>query len=165
MIQRKRAASPQKRRLIDSIRRLGRGSAKADAGWTFMETLIVLGIILILTATVAFMAIRYLGKAKVVAVRSQIDALELALQAYYLDCGYFPTQEQGLAALWEKPTLSPVPDAWGGPYMAKQLPRDPWGRDFVYRLPGPNSQMYGIASYGADGIEGGEGEALDITSW
>jgi len=141
------------------------GKKSIDGGWTFIEILMVLGIILILSATVSFMFIRYLTKAKVVSAKSQIEALEMALQAYYLDCGSFPTQEQGLSSLWEKPTLSPVPDGWDGPYMAKKLPKDPWNNDYAYIVPGPDGRPYGIASYGADGMEGGSGEAADIVSW
>ncbi len=136
-----------------------------DGGWTFIETLIVLGIVLILTATVGFTAVRYLQKAKVVAVRTQLDTLDLALQTYYLDCGAFPSAEQGLDALWAKPSVSPVPEAWNGPYLMKKLSKDPWGRDYVYRLPGPGGLPYGIASLGADGQEGGTGENADIVSW
>lgn len=137
----------------------------ADDGWTFIETLIVLGIILILTATVGFSSVRYLQKAKVVAVRTQLDSYDLALQAYYLDCGCYPSQDQGLAALWEKPQSEPVPENWDGPYLAKAPPKDPWGREFVYLLPGPDGIPYGIASYGLDGIEGGDDENADIASW
>ncbi len=136
-----------------------------DDGWTFIETLIVLGIILILTATVSFMAVRYLQKAKVVASRSQIDSFDLALQAYYLDCGNYPTEEQGLAALWEKPSMEPVSVNWNGPYMAKRVPKDSWNRDFVYKFPGPENFPYGVATYGADGLEGGDKENADIVSW
>ena len=139
--------------------------SERDGGWTFIETLIVLGIVLILTATVGFTAVRYLHKAKIVASRSQIDTIELALQAYYLDCGTFPSAEQGLDSLWTKPTVSPVPDAWNGPYIAKRLPKDPWSREYVYRMPGPDGLPYGIASLGADGMDGGDGENADIVSW
>jgi general secretion pathway protein G len=147
------------------VRALLAGRKSTDEGWTFVEILIALGIVLILTATVAFMFIRYLSKAKVVAAKSQIEAMEMALQAYYLDSGNFPTQEQGLAALWEKPSLSPVPETWDGPYMAKRLPKDPWNNDYIYLVPGPGGNPYGIATYGSDGAEGGSGEASDVVSW
>ena len=136
-----------------------------EAGWTFIETLIVLGIVLILTATVGFTAVKYLQKAKLVAARSQIDTLELALQAYYLDCGSFPSEEQGLASLWAKPTASPVSEAWNGPYIAKRIPNDPWGRAYGYKNPGPDGLPYGVSSLGEDGFEGGNGENADIVSW
>lgn len=136
-----------------------------DDGWTFVETLIVLGIILLLTASVGFMAIRYFAKAQTVAARSQIETLATALQAYFLDCGAFPSQEQGLEALYAKPTREPVPERWFGPYIAKAVPKDPWGREYVYSVPGPDGMPFGISSLGRDGAAGGEGENADIVSW
>ncbi|MBU0934313.1 MAG: type II secretion system major pseudopilin GspG [Spirochaetes bacterium] len=142
-----------------------RSARRLDGGWTFIETLVVLGIVLILTATVGFTAMKQLAKAKTVAARSQIDSLQLAMQSYYLDTGSHPTREQGLMALREKPTLSPVPNNWDGPYMEKPIPDDPWGRPYVYLIPGPAGMPYGLASYGKDGVEGGEGEDADTLSW
>lgn len=138
-----------------------------EGGWTFIETLIVIGIILILTATVGFMAFRYLDKAKTVGARSQIEAFSLALETYRLDCGSYPDQEQGLAALWKAPSRSADPEAggWRGPYLAKPVPADPWGGMYEYRVPGPEGLPFGIRSLGADGKEGGEGKDEDIASW
>lgn len=136
-----------------------------EDGWTFIETLVVLGIVLILTATVGFMAARYLGKAREVAARSQIETLSLALQSYYLDCGTFPSEDQGLQALWEKPSLSPVPMGWTGPYLMKKPPLDPWGNEYVYEVPGPNGLPFAILSFGSDGNPGGEGPDADLTSY
>lgn len=136
-----------------------------DGGWTFIETLIVLGIVLILTATVGFMAVRYLQKAKEVAARSQIETFSLALEAYYLDLGSYPGTDQGLDALWEKPGGSSGSGAWTGPYIAKKVPLDPWGHKYAYKTPGPNGLGFEIVSYGADGSEGGEGNDADIASW
>ncbi|MBN1243782.1 MAG: type II secretion system major pseudopilin GspG [Spirochaetales bacterium] len=138
---------------------------RGEDGWTFIETLVVLGIVLILTATVGFMAARYLGKAREVAAKSQIETFSLAIQSYYLDCGSFPTEDQGLDALWQKPTLSPVPSAWTGPYLMKKTPLDPWGNPYVYEVPGPNGLPFSIASYGADGSPGGEGADADLFSY
>lgn len=135
-----------------------------ESGWTFIETLIVLGIILILTATVGFSAVRYLDKAKIVAAKSQIESFALALDSYKLDCGEYPTQDQGLAALYEKPSGEGT-DGWTGPYIAKKVPLDPWSHDFQYRIPGPDGLPYAIVSYGADGVEGGNGKNTDITSF
>lgn len=137
---------------------------KAEDGWTFIETIIVLGIILILTATVGFMSIRYLDKAKVVAARSQIESFTLALDSFRIDCGDYPTEVQGLSALYTKPS-SGASEGWSGPYIAKQVPKDPWNHEYVYHVPGPNSLPYSIISYGSDGAEGGEDKAADITSF
>lgn len=136
-----------------------------EAGWTFIETLIVIGIILILTTSVGVMAIRYLDKARAAAARSQIETYALALDAYYLDCGAYPTTEQGLGALWEKPNLEPLPRDWNGPYVNKPIADDPWGNEYEYAQPGPNGLPFGIRSYGADGNLGGEGKERDVASW
>ncbi len=136
-----------------------------EGGWTFVETLVVIGIILILTASVGFMAFRYLDKAKVVAARSQLETFSLALDGYYIDCGQYPTQSQGLGALWERPAGESVPAGWSGPYLTKKAPRDPWGNPYEYQMPGKNSQPFSLRSFGADGKEGGDGINADITTW
>lgn len=136
-----------------------------EGGWTFIETLIVIGIILILTSSVGVMAIRYLDKARTVSARSQIETYSLALDAYYLDCGKYPTTEQGLAALWEKPSLEPLPRNWNGPYVNKPINKDPWGNAYEYTVPGPGGLPFGIRSFGGDGTQGGEGKNGDVASW
>lgn len=136
-----------------------------EDGWTFVETLIVISIVLILTSTVGFMAFRYVGKAKIVAARTQIENLSMALDTYFMDNQLYPIEEQGLVSLWEKPILEPVPKNWDGPYLKKNLTKDPWGNDYEYVVPGPNGLPYGISSLGADGNPGGEGDDRDINSW
>ncbi|GHT54533.1 type II secretion system protein GspG [Spirochaetia bacterium] len=136
-----------------------------DNGWTFMETLIVIAIVLILTASVGFMAVQYLDRARIATARSQIDSFSIALESYYIDCGRYPGKEQGLDALWQKPTVQPVSDNWSGPYMYKNTPNDPWGNPYEYSVPGQNGLPYGIRSFGADGREGGEKNDADISSW
>ena len=138
---------------------------KNDEGWTFMETLIVLAITLVLTATVGFVATGSLEKARTAAARTQIESLATALEAYYLDCGNYPAAEQGLSALRKKPETSPSSDNWAGPYLHKDTPKDPWGYDYEYTSPAPDGSPYGIRSFGADGAEGGEGKNADIKSW
>ncbi len=136
-----------------------------EEGWTFMETLIVIAIILILTATVGFIAINHMEKARTAAARTQIESLSTALEAYYIDCGNYPTLEQGLSALRKKPETSPSSDNWGGPYLYKDVPKDPWGYEYEYLIPSPDGSPYGLRSYGADGTEGGTGKDKDIKSW
>ncbi len=133
-----------------------------ENGWTFVETLIVIGIILILTSTVGFMAFRYIDKARVVAAKNQVEELSMALHAYYMDCKQYPTEQQGLDALWEKPALEPVPAEWTGPYLTKKLQNDPWGHPYRYSVPGPNGLPFGVVSFGAKGVEG---DAGNIASW
>jgi general secretion pathway protein G len=135
------------------LRRLG--------GWTFVETLIVIGIVLILTSAVGFMAFKYIDQAKQATAKSQIETLALALSAYYIDCKQYPGPEQGLSGLWEKPAGV---DGWDGPYIAKALPKDPWGHDYVLKVPGPNGLPFEILSLGPSGAEGGSGANAPISS-
>lgn len=138
---------------------------KRDDGFTFVETIAVLAIMLILAAGVGLAADRYIQKARVVAARSQIEVFRLALQAYYVDCGMYPSGEQGLEALWKKPEFFPVPQNWDGPYVDREIQKDPWGNDYVYTRLLSVGVPYGITSYGSDGCEGGEGDEADIVSW
>jgi general secretion pathway protein G len=144
---------------------LHRTADTPEGGWTFVETIIVIAIILVLTATVGFVAYRSLGSARVAAARSQIDSLSTALTAYLADNLRYPTGDQGLKALREKPTLEPVPENWQGPYLERPVPDDPWGNQYEYVVPGPDGLPYGIRSFGADGLEGGSGQDADIVSW
>ncbi len=136
-----------------------------EKGWTFVETLIVIAIGMILTGSIGFTALRFIDKAKIVNVRTAIEHLSLALNSYFIDCKVFPTEEQGLESLHEKPILSPVPDDWDGPYLSKDLGDDPWGNPYVYSIPGPKGLPFAISSLGADGMEGGEKNDKDINSW
>jgi len=154
-----RDRSPSPPRVCSRQRLAG---VRPDDGWTFVETLIVIGIILILTSTVGFMAFRYVDKARLVAARNQVEELSMALHSYYLDCRQYPTPQQGLDALWEKPTLEPVPAGWEGPYLTRKVRDDPWGHPYTYRVPGPNGLPFGVISFGPGGAEGSEGA---IASW
>lgn len=136
-----------------------------EAGWTFIETLIVMGIILILTSSVGFMAVKYLDKAKIVTARSQIETFCLALDSYYLDCGAYPTADTGLSGLRERPSSQQEAAGWNGPYLNKPVPADPWGNPYEYTVPGPDGLPFGIRSFGGDKLEGGEGNNADIMSW
>lgn len=136
-----------------------------NAAWSFMETLIVIAVVLVLTASVGFMAVGSLEKARVAASKTQIDSFCVALEAYYIDCGNYPTQEQGLMALRKKPETEPSSDNWSGPYLYKDPPKDPWGNEYEYIQDSESEISYGIRSFGADGKEGGEGKDADITSW
>jgi general secretion pathway protein G len=147
------------------MKHTGKLKSKKDEGWTFIETLIVMAIVLILTAAVGFNAVKQLDKAKIVTAKSQIETFSLALDSYYMDNGTYPSQEQGLSALWEKPSSAPEPAEWNGPYLTKPVPRDPWGNEYLYTIPGSGGLPYGICSYGKDGTEGGENSNADITSW
>ena len=134
-----------------------------EAGWTFVETIIVIGIVLILTSSVGFTAFGYIDRAKSVTARNEIENYSLALSTYYLDCRQFPTEEQGLISLWEKPSSDSR--GWSGPYVTKKPGLDPWKNDYEFTVPGPKGLPFGIRSFGADKMEGGEGDSQDISSW
>ena len=138
---------------------------KHSEGWTFIETLIVLAIVLILVSSVGITAVKQIDKARVVTAKSQIETFSLALDSYYMDIGNYPTQEQGLDALFTKPSAISDETVWDGPYISKPVPNDPWGHQYQYIVPGENGLEYGIISYGKDGLEGGENKNADIKSW
>ena len=136
-----------------------------QAGFTFIEIMVAMMILLILIGAAGFTYIRYVSRARVVGAKNQIESFSIALNAYYLDNGRYPTADQGLKSLWEKPMLEPVPAQWSGPYLNKQVPKDPWGHEYEYRTPGPSGLPFAIRSFGADGVEGGEGNDKDVVSW
>jgi general secretion pathway protein G len=141
-------------------RRIGRRT-----GFTLIEILVVIVVIAILATLVAPNVFQHVGAAKSATAKSQIEMLGAALDAYRLDNGAYPTSQQGLAALWEKPTVDP-PANWRAPYLRKPVPNDPWGRPYLYQFPGQQNQLgYDLLSYGADGKPGGDGEDADILSW
>lgn len=130
-------------------------------GFTLLELLVVMVIIGLLAGYVGPRLFGQIGKSEVKATRAQIDALQKSLDQYRLDTGRYPSSEQGLAALVSHPADEPK---WSGPYLSKAVPKDPWGRDYLYRAPGEHGE-YDLQSYGKDGRPGGEGENADIVSW
>lgn len=134
---------------------------KRHSGFTMMELLIVLVIIGLLAALVGPALYQRVKPAKQSVARAQIENFMTALDSYFIDAGRFPTTQQGLKPLRVKPEGVAK---WNGPYLKKEIPKDPWGNQYTYRAPG-RSGAYEIVSYGADGREGGEGENQDINSW
>lgn len=128
------------------------------AGFTLLELLVVMAIIGLLAGYVGPRYFAQIGKSEVKVARAQMDSLEKALDQYRLDTGHYPSQEQGLAALIKRPANEP---RWDGPYLKKDLPLDPWGRAFVYKVPGEKGD-YDLVSYGKDGVPGGTGEGADL---
>lgn len=131
------------------------------AGFTLTELLVVLVIIGLLAALVAPTVYQRINPAKRTAAHTQIQGFASALDNYYIDIGTFPTTEQGLESLMRAPAGVNV---WKGPYLKREIPKDPWGNSYRYRSPG-NGRPYEIVSLGADGREGGEDENKDVTSW
>src|SRR5206468_2188015 len=135
-------------------------------GFTLIEILVVIIVLGLLAALVGPRILGRVSEAKSAAARTQIELLGLALDNYRLDNGSYPTTEQGLTALQEKPAREPIPLSWRGPYLKKAVPLDPWGRAYLYKSPGEhNASGYDLYTLGRDGQPGGEGEDADITSW
>ncbi len=134
-------------------------SAKVQKGFTLLELLVVMVIIGLLVGYVGPRYFAQIGKSEVKAALAQMDGFEKALEQYRLDVGKFPSNEQGLNALYVRPATEP---RWQGPYLKKMPPTDPWGNPYIYRNPGVNGD-FDILSLGKDGAVGGEGEAADIT--
>ena len=142
------------------------------AGFTFIEIMVVVAILAILAALVIPRIMGRTDDAKRTAAKVQIRNIEGALQLYKLDNGVYPSTEQGLKALVEKPSIGVIPKKWKiGGYLPK-LPEDPWGNPYKYlspsQSPGQNSNLkgeYEIISLGTDGEVGGEGINADITNF
>jgi general secretion pathway protein G len=135
--------------------------ASAEGGFTLLELLVVIVIIGLLAGLVAPRYFDQVAKSNTKVARAQIDSLEKALDQYRLDVGLYPTTEQGLAALNNKPQNL---EKWAGPYLKKAVPADPWGAKYLYKSPGEHGD-YDLSSLGSDGQPGGTGEAADVQSW
>ena len=133
-----------------------------ERGFTLLELLVVLGIIAMLAGVVGPQVMKHLGGAKSKTAKVQVEDLAAALDMYKLDVGSYPSTDQGLAALIEKPENG---KRWNGPYLRKKrIPQDPWNTDFRYVSPGQNGN-FDLFTLGADAKEGGEGEDQDLVSW
>ena len=135
---------------------------RRQSGFTLVELLVVLVILGLIMAFAVPQVIKYVGGAKSDSAKIQVQRLGSVLDLYRLEVGHYPTQEEGLRALVEKPAGA---ENWNGPYLKKDdALTDPWGRPYVYQIPGQHGE-YDLYSLGADGQEGGEGEDRDWTSW
>ena len=129
-------------------------------GFTLLELLVVIVIIGLLAAYVRPKYFAQLGKSEVTVAKAQIDAFEKALDTFRLDVGRYPTTEEGLASLITKPDTAAK---WNGPYLRRQLPKDPWGNAYQYHSPGAKSD-FDLLSFGRDGQPGGSGDDADISN-
>ncbi len=134
------------------------------SGFTLIEILLVVMIIGVLVAMVAPNILNRGDQAKKTAARTDIESnIGTALDLFHMDTGVYPTTEQGLAALASSKMPEPAPNNWNGPYLKKRaVPKDPWGRAYVYASPGThNKDSYDLSSLGPDGIESKD----DVTNW
>jgi len=133
-------------------------------GFTLIEIMVVVAILGILAALVVPKIMGRPDEARIVAAKQDIAAIRQALNLYRLDNQRYPTTEQGLQALVEKPATSPIPANWKAGGYLERLPKDPWGAPYQYLNPGLRGEV-DIYSLGADGATGGAGNDADIGSW
>ena len=133
-------------------------------GFTLIEIMVVVVILGILAALVVPKVMSRPDEARIVAAKQDIQALVQALKLYRLDNQRYPTSEQGLRALVQKPAVAPLPPNWKSGGYLDRLPQDPWQHDYLYLNPGLHGEI-DVSSYGADGASGGEGNDADIGSW
>ena len=134
------------------------------AGFTLIELMVVIVILGVLAGLVLPRIVDQPDKARVVKAKMQIESLSMGLKQYKLDNGFYPSTEQGLRALKEKPSIGRVPQNYPAKGYLDTVPKDPWGRDYVYICPGEHGD-FDLISLGADREEGGEGVNADIKSW
>ena len=138
-----------------------RKNQEKQRGFTLIEIIIVVIIMSLLAALIVPRLFKKVEKSKLQIAKTQIVLLENAVKMFKLDTGRYPSSEEGLSALLENPGRIPN---WDGPYLEKGLPKDPWGRGYLYIHPGQN-YIIEISSLGADGKEGGDGENKDVNNW
>ena len=134
-------------------------------GFTLIEIMVVVVIIGVLGAIVVPQFMSRPDQAKVTAARTDIQAISTALDMYRLDTFNYPSTQQGLEALVTRPAGTPLARNWNPQGYLKSLPVDPWGTPYQYLNPGSHSAGYDLFSFGADGVQGGEGFATDIGNW
>jgi len=137
--------------------------SRANAGFTFVELLVVIVILVILSGVIIVGFVRKADEARQAVAVQKITELETILKIFKLDTGRYPTTAEGLHALVEPP--DELQEEWKNPIREKDI-IDPWGREFLYESPGAqNREGFDIWTLGADGTEGGEGENEDINNW
>lgn len=135
-------------------------------GFTLIEIMVVITILGILAALIVPRVVGRTDDARIAAAKQDIGAIMQALKLYRLDNGRYPTTEQGLRALIERPGTDPQPTNWkqGGYLERSSIPKDPWGKEYQFLNPGLRGEI-DVFSFGRDGQSGGEGPDGDIGSW
>jgi general secretion pathway protein G len=137
---------------------------KRHSGFTLIEVMIVIVILGVLAALIVPKVMGRPDEARAAAARQDIFTIMQSLKLYKLDNRRYPTTEQGLAALVQKPSQAPVPQSWSAGGYLEKLPNDPWGQPYQYLNPGLHGEI-DVMSFGADGQPGGQGADADIGNW
>ena len=137
---------------------------RKDAGFTLIEIMVVIAIIGILATLIVPKIMGRPDEARATAAKHDVGTLVQAFKLYRLDIGRYPTTEQGIRALVEKPTSEPVPQNWKAGGYLDSIPKDPWGNPYQYANPGTHGEI-DVYSYGSDGKPGGTGNDADIGNW
>lgn len=133
----------------------------SEMGFSLLELIVVLVILGLLAGVIGYRVSRVGSKGKAQVAKIQIAELAPPLEAFRLEVGRYPTTEEGLRSLFESTGI----EGWDGPYLSKKVvPKDPWKQEYRYVSPGEHGD-YDLWSYGADGVDGGDGENADVTSW
>jgi general secretion pathway protein G len=135
-----------------------------EAGFTLIEIMVVIAIIGILATLIVPNIMGRPDEARATAAKHDVGTINQALKLYRLDIGRYPTTEQGLKALVERPTSEPIPQNWKTGGYLSSVPKDPWGNPYQYSNPGTRGEI-DVISYGADGKPGGTGTDADIGNW
>lgn len=150
--------------ILNSIPKLLRKQAvrrQREGGFTLVELLVVLVILVLLASIIGPRVIGYLSSSRAKTAHIQIESLVTAMELFHIDVGRYPSSTEGLAALVKSPGNIP---GWNGPYLAKgSVPQDPWGHPYIYQA-GQNGTSFEIKSLGADGKEGGSDENADVSN-
>lgn len=146
---------------------IGHSQRRLPRGFSLIEIMVVLVIMGLLVTIVAPNVLDQADRARVQKVQADFKAIETALKIYRLDNYNYPTSEQGLDALVDKPTIDPIPGSWKKNGYLPDLPIDPWGRPYLYLSPSEYSEKseFDLYSLGADGVTGGEDQNADIGNW
>ena len=138
---------------------------RKQAGMTLIEIMVVVAIIGSIAALVTVNVLDFLDESKVETTKINVKNIEGALEQFRRRHGFYPSTEQGLSALVEKPSVGRVPDNYPSSGYLKKVPKDAWSTEFFYVSPGVHGNAYEVTSYGADGQEGGDEYDADINSW
>lgn len=141
-----------------------KSSASKQLGFTLIEVMVVIAIIGIMASLIVPKIMSKPDEARVIAAKQDISTLVQALKLYRLDIGRYPSSQQGLQSLVEKPVIEPVPQNWKTGGYLDRLPNDPWGNTYQYTNPGVRSEI-DVFSFGADNKSGGTGFDADLGNW